>query len=93
MRLSIALLALLATTGCASFQAQKFTGPNGHPAYLMQCSGFGRTAEGCAERAAKLCHGAATVIDRPTGVPGLPQLSGGTLMPPERMIAYECNQG
>ena len=98
MRLTLALLALLAAiaaplAGCNTLAPQKFTGPNGQVAYLMQCSGFGRTVEGCTEKAAKLCPAGYTVVDRPTGVPGLQQMAGGTLIVPERTMAVECKAG
>jgi hypothetical protein len=90
MRFSIVLLALLA--GCAAFQSQKFTGPNGQPAYLMQCSGVGNMLQSCEKRADKFCPDGYTVVDRPTGVPDLPQLNGGTLVTPEHSMAIECKR-
>ena len=95
MRLTLALVAAMAAplAGCNTFAPQKFTGPHGQTAYLMQCSGFGRTMEGCTDKAAKLCRAGYTVVDRPTGVPGLQQMAGGTLIVPEQTLAVECKPG
>jgi len=88
---TLALPALIATlAGCASLKPQEFTGPNGQPAYLLQCSGMANTFRSCETRAADLCRGGYTNVDRPTGVPGLKQFNGGMLFPPDKTMAIEC---
>lgn len=88
---TLVLLASVVTlAGCASIKPQAFTGPNGRPAYLLQCSGVAQTFTSCEKKAADLCRAGYTNIDRPTGVPGLPQFNGGTLITPDKTMAVEC---
>jgi hypothetical protein len=96
MRLAPVTLALLGSlitlAGCASIRPQGFTGPNGRPAYLLQCSGLAQTFRSCEKKAADLCPAGYANVDRPTGVPGLPQFDGGTLVTPDKTMAVECKQ-
>jgi hypothetical protein len=87
-RLSLCLLVPLA--GCATFHSQQFTGPNGHKAYLMQCSGPGAVLQSCETRAKHFCPNGYDTLDTSTGVPGLPQMNGGTLIAPKSTMAVEC---
>jgi hypothetical protein len=86
----VLLASFVALGGCASIKPQAFTGPNGRPAYLLQCSGMAQTFRSCEKKAADLCPSGYTNVDRPTGVPGLPQFDGGTLITPDKTMAVEC---
>jgi hypothetical protein len=87
-RLSLCLLMPLA--GCAAFHSQQFTGPNGHKAYVMQCSGPGAVLQSCETRAKRFCPDGYTQLDTTSGVPGLPQMAGGTLYNAKETMAVEC---
>jgi hypothetical protein len=50
-----ALLICGLLAGCAGIEPQVITGPDGNPAYAMQCSGGGRTVEACYQKAGELC--------------------------------------
>jgi len=94
MRLLALAIPTLATllAGCGSVNPQPFTGPHGQPAYLMQCSGPNRSADACTRDAESLCPAGYTVVDRPTGVPGLQQMAGGSLLSADQVMAVECKR-
>jgi len=85
--LIIAIPSLLGA--CAAIDPQRFSGPNGKTAYTMKCSGMGRTLDACYKKGGELCPGGYTIIDRASGVIGVP-MQGGTMMAPQHSLAIEC---
>ena len=58
------LLPLVVLAGaCASVKPEPFVGPNGNPAYEVNCSGGARNFSWCHETAAELCPAGYTTID------------------------------
>lgn len=79
----------LSLAGCAEIKPQQFSGPNGKTAYSMKCSGMGRTFDSCYKKAGEVCASGYTIIDRSTGVIGIP-MNGGTMMAPQNNLVIEC---
>jgi hypothetical protein len=52
----------LILAGCASIKPQHFTGPNMKDAYIMQCSGMGRTWHKCYQKASEICSTGYNII-------------------------------
>ena len=76
MRFIVPVLASSALAGCASINPVPFKGPNGHPAFAMECSGMGRTLEACYQKAGEVCPSGYRIVDRTSGVVGVPQYGG-----------------
>lgn len=83
------LLPLLAA--CAGINPKPVAGPNGRPAYLMECSGLGRTLEACHAKAEELCPDGYAVIAQSSETVVVPLMDGGKLSVPERSIRIECD--
>lgn len=84
------LAALLCLNSCAPVQPIQLQGPNGRPAYTMQCSGMGRTIEQCYQAASQVCPAGYAIIDRPAGPTGFVPV-GGMLVGVQRQgLTVEC---
>ena len=59
-----ATLAIVGTLllGCA-VPVTMITGPDGHPAYSMKCSGLGRDRQACLAKAGEICPHGYNVVD------------------------------
>ncbi len=66
-----------------------FVGPNGNTAYSMRCSGMGRSLDACFVKAGEICPSGYNIIDRSTGVVGLPTAQG-TMIGTTESMAIEC---
>lgn len=51
----VLLLTPVLLAACVAVAPERFTGPNGHAAYYMKCSGMGRTLSQCYQKAGELC--------------------------------------
>ena len=82
--LYVALILLLASCGTMDPQIDpnKFTGPNGRPAYGMVCNGIGQSLEACYKRAGELCPNGYEVLNLVT------LAIGGN---PRQSLSVECN--
>ena len=80
----------LLLTGCASINPTGFKGPNGRDAYVMQCSGLGRTLEQCYQLVPTLCPSGYDIIDSRSSVAGVSTASGGMVAGPRHSLAVEC---
>lgn len=87
MRLAIFVFPVL-LAACA-IAPRQFVGPNGGTAYSMRCSGMGRSLDACYQKSGEICPSGYTIIDRSTGVIGVPT-TGGMLIAPRESIAIEC---
>lgn len=81
---------LVLLSACASIEPVSFKGPSGNPAYSMQCSGMGRTLQGCYQKAGELCPGGYTIVDRASSVVGVP-FRGSMMIAPQHSLAIECS--
>lgn len=81
---------LLLLSSCAPVEPIAFKGPKGNPAYSMRCSGMGRTLAQCYKKAGELCPAGYTIVDRASGVVGLP-VRGGMMLTPHHSLAIECS--
>ena len=70
------IIGCLLFPGCASVEPVKFKGPNGKVAYSMRCSGMGRTLEACYQKAGEVCPDGYTIVDRSSGIVGIPSNNG-----------------
>lgn len=65
-----ALLTASVLAGCGALDlaadANKFTGPNGRPAYAMVCSGIGQSMQRCRQAADDLCRSGYDVLEHTT---------------------------
>jgi hypothetical protein len=87
--LLVALIPVLLLVSCASIDPQEVRGPSGKTAYSMRCSGMGRTLDACYKKAGELCPGGYNIIDRASGVVGVPTGSG-MMIAPQHNLAVEC---
>lgn len=84
-----ALSSIFTLASCMSVDPQRFRGPNGKTAYSMKCSGMGRTLDECYQKAGELCLDGYTIVDRTSGIVGVPS-NGGTLISTRQGLAIEC---
>ncbi len=80
---------LLPLSGCAGFEPERFSGPNGGVAYHMKCSGMGRTLGDCYKKAGELCPQGYQLLDNSSDLVGIP-VNGTTMLATKRSIAVEC---
>ncbi|MBL0422389.1 hypothetical protein JI739_18720 [Ramlibacter sp. AW1] len=83
------VLGLLALSGCASVEPQKFVGPSGKTAYTMDCAGYGRTVAECFKRAGEVCPAGYNVVSQTNAPIGIPTMHGLMIMSDDKM-AIEC---
>lgn len=83
------LLVTLLLAGCASIEPKEFPGPSGKPAYMMACSGMGRSLTACYQKAGELCPKGYNVVDRSSSTYGVP-VSGGVMVSSRESLAVEC---
>jgi hypothetical protein len=76
-------------SACASIQPQSIRGPNGKPAYAMECSGFGRTLQACYAKAGEVCANGYTIVDKATGTIAVP-INGSIMAAPQNSLVVEC---
>ena len=85
--LCIALSMLL--TACAAIAPQRFVGPNGRPAYSIQCSGIAQALDDCYRSANAVCSGWYTIIERTSAMVPIP-IQGGMFDAPQHKLTVEC---
>lgn len=83
------LLICAALAGCASVNPEAFRGPSGGQAFVMHCSGMGRSLAQCYRKAAELCPAGYKVIDQRAGTAAVPTPSG-VIAAPQYSLAVEC---
>ncbi len=91
-RWSVVLLVIVTAgilSACASVHLQQFKGPNGNTAYLMQCSGWGRTLADCYRRAGEICPDGYRVVKQSSATAAVPA-GGGVVAAPQYTLAVEC---
>lgn len=85
----VVIVAALLAVGCVPIEPTAFRGPNGGAAFVMQCSGMGRTLEACYQKAGELCPNGYNVVDARTGTAAVGN-SGWMVAAPQRSLAVEC---
>jgi len=83
-------LTFLSSCKWATVNPQAFKGPDGRPAFVMRCSGLGKTIALCYQKASEVCPSGYDVIERSSGTIGIPQSGGGTLIAPKEGMAIQC---
>lgn len=67
---AFALLTVALLAGCGTMDpevnANKFTGPNGRPAYAMMCNGIGQSIARCYQTADSVCPAGYDVLEHTT---------------------------
>jgi ferredoxin len=87
----VAAVLCLSSAGCASVNPQSFKGPTGGQAYLMTCSGMGRSLIDCYRKASELCPDSYQVIEQRTGTVAVPTPTG-VIAGPQYSLAVECKR-
>lgn len=81
-------LVVLLLAGCA-VQPKPFSGPNGRPAYWMECSGEGKTLHDCLVKAGEVCPRGYDVVAQSSGPAGA--MAGGYgAIGARESLAVEC---
>ncbi len=75
---------LAALHGCV--RVQEFRGPNGNPAYSMDC---GNDLNACYQKAGEVCVTGYNIIDRSTGTAAVPY-GRAIIAAPQHTLAIEC---
>lgn len=87
-------LIALALAGCAALERDvvtgSFAGPNQQPAYMMKCSGGGRSLPKCYAKAAQLCPSGYTVVSQNTSAMTITSQQGTVSSIPLRELVIEC---
>lgn len=78
------MMVLTAVQGCV--RTQEFRGPNGNPAYSMNC---GNNLNRCYQKAGEVCPSGYTIIDRSTGTAAVPY-GGAIVAAPQHNLSIEC---
>lgn len=88
-------LIALALAGCAALERDvvtgSFTGPNQQSAYMMTCSGGGRSLTKCYAKAAQLCPSGYSVISQTTSSVTTSN-KGDVFTYPLRELVVECKE-
>jgi len=91
MKILIPILVVSFLGGCGTIDAKMMAGPNGTPAYSMQCSGMGRTLEACYEKAGELCSNGYLVLDKPSRTVGVTNpATGQFILAEQQSLFVEC---
>ena len=80
---------LLALAACAEVTPEYFKGPNGRDAYVMRCSGLGRTWAKCYAKAGEICPSGYEVVGQQSGTVAVP-VEGGIIAAPRQTLVVEC---
>ena len=78
------VILLTGLQGCVS--TQEFKGPNGNPAYSMNC---GNDLNRCYQKAGEVCPAGYNIIDRSTATAAVPY-GGAIIAAPQHTLAIEC---
>jgi hypothetical protein len=87
-RLCLVVL-LLSLASCLSVNPKPVHGPHDKPAYVMECSGFGRSFEQCQRKAAELCPNGYDTFDAVTSMLVVTE-KGGIPTREDAPLAIEC---
>lgn len=91
MKIFITAFVALLLSGCGTIEPKIMAGPNGKPAYSMQCSGMGRTLEACYEKAGELCSNGYFVLDQPNRTVGVTNpATGQFILAAQQSLFIEC---
>lgn len=82
---AIVIVLTMFLTSCASTTVKGVSGPDGEPAYALECNSL----EDCDEKAGEICATGYTIIDRASATIGVPA-NGGTIMAPRHSLIIEC---
>jgi len=72
MPFTLLFVVFFTLTSCMSVDPQPFRGPNGKPAYSMQCSGMGRTIDERYRKAGEVCPDGYNIVDRTSRIAEFP---------------------
>lgn len=89
-----ATLITLALSGCAALERDvvtaSFIGPSQQPAYMMTCSGGGRSLPKCYAKASELCPSGYSVVSQNTSSMAFTSPQGKVSSIPLRELVIEC---
>lgn len=83
------LIVCAALTGCVAVTPEAFKGPDGGQAYVMRCSGGGRSLAECYRKASDLCPTGYHVIEQRSATAIVPTALG-PIGAPQHSLAVEC---
>lgn len=69
LKKSLILLATILLASCA-VPVTQISGPNGQPAFVLKCSGYGRDRQDCLAKAGEICPAGYAVVDDNSQVNG-----------------------
>jgi hypothetical protein len=75
--------------GVCNHRGAEFVGPSGRGAYLMDCSGMGRTINACYQKAGQLCPAGYNIVSQSSTPVDIPTMYG-TLIASDEKMAVEC---
>lgn len=84
------LILLLTLSACAEVTPEYFKGPNGRDAYVMRCSGLGRSWAKCYAKAGEVCPSGYEILSQQSGTVAVP-VGGGILAAPRQTLVIECS--
>ena len=88
MKLWIVVVSLAVLSGCAPVYTEAFRGPNGKPAYSMECDEIAD----CYQMAGQLCPSGYSVVGNSSNTTVVPLATGGSFGVTSQSVAIECKE-